>query len=117
MKKIIILGSIVLSLAGCGATLPENNLPEQQNPVPTPVVLEQGYTLEEIQSANTREKCWAIISKNVYDLTTWISEHPGGEKMILNICGKDGTSAFEKQHGGQAAVAEIVKDFKIGILK
>lgn len=117
MKKLIILGSLVLALSGCGTTMPATPVEKDQNSAPVPIVTEQSYTLEQVQSGNTREKCWTIISGNVYDLTTWISEHPGGERMILGICGKDGTAAFEKQHGGQAAVQEILKDFKIGILK
>jgi len=35
-----------------------------------------------------------IISGNVYDLTRYISIHPGGAGEIIPYCGKDGTIAF-----------------------
>jgi len=101
MKKIFLLSFFIVFVSGCGASVPT----------------ESSYPMSDVQAAHTREKCWAAIGGNVYDLTAWISEHPGGEKKILSICGTDGTDAFIKQHGSQAAVAEILKDFKIGTLK
>ncbi|MCX7589986.1 MAG: cytochrome b5 domain-containing protein, partial [Patescibacteria group bacterium] len=57
-----------------------------------------------------------VIRENVYDLTSWITKHPGGEKAILNLCGKDGTSLFEKQHGGEKIPEDALAKFKIGKL-
>ncbi|MCX7589544.1 MAG: cytochrome b5 domain-containing protein, partial [Patescibacteria group bacterium] len=63
--------------------------------------IENLYIMSDIEKHNTKESCWSVIRENVYDLTSWITKHPGGEKAILNLCGKDGTSLFEKQHGGE----------------
>ncbi|MFA5991354.1 MAG: cytochrome b5 domain-containing protein [Candidatus Doudnabacteria bacterium] len=82
-----------------------------------PVVSVKSYTLAEVQAANTSSKCWSIVSGNVYDLTSWISQHPGGQSAIISMCGKDATSAFLGQHGGQARPASELAGFKIGILK
>ena len=58
------------------------------------------YTLEEIATHKTAESCWSTVEGGVYDLTNWINKHPGGPQAILgNLCGKDGTTAFEKMHG------------------
>lgn len=78
--------------------------------------IETLYTLKEIEKHNSKESCWSIIRKDVYDLTQWISRHPGGEKVILNICGKDGTAFFEKQHGGKDKPESTLLQFKIGKL-
>lgn len=86
-------------------------------PTTQPVTTVKAYTLAEVQAANTSSKCWSIVSGNVYDLTSWISQHPGGQSAILSLCGKDGTSAFLGQHGGQARPASELAGFKIGILK
>ncbi len=117
MKKLIVVASLDVFLSGCGSKI--SPTPEVQNPQakPTPVVSEVNYSLEQIQEANTREKCWSTINGTVYDLTDWIAEHPGGEKAIVRICGKDGTVAFQGQHGDQGSVAEILNGFKIGLLK
>jgi cytochrome b involved in lipid metabolism len=60
--------------------------------------------------------CWTAIDGNVYDLTTWIPQHPGGEAAIESICGIDGTSAFHGQHDDAKRQADILATFKIGTL-
>lgn len=61
--------------------------------------------------------CLTIINGGVYDLTSWIAQHPGGEEKILSICGKDGSTLFNDQHGGQRKPENILEKFKIGSLK
>lgn len=58
--------------------------------------------------------CWSIINGGVYDLTSWMPRHPGGEEAILKLCGKDGSEAFNRQHGGAAVQAQALAGFKIG---
>jgi L-lactate dehydrogenase (cytochrome) len=41
---------------------------------------------------------WVIIHGKVYDLTQFLPEHPGGQKIIMKYAGKDATSAFEPIH-------------------
>lgn len=74
------------------------------------------YSLLEVLKHNSKESCWTVIRKGVYDLTNWLSKHPGGEKAILNICGQDGTVLFEKQHGGKDKPELTLLQFKIGEL-
>ena len=60
--------------------------------------------------------CWSSINGNVYDLTSWIPQHPGGPETILQLCGTDGSEKFNRQHGGQALQEKILAGFKIGII-
>lgn len=39
-----------------------------------------------------------IIHGKVYDLTQFLPEHPGGQKIIMKYAGKDATKAFEPIH-------------------
>jgi cytochrome b involved in lipid metabolism len=78
---------------------------------------EKYYTMEEVQKHNSRESCWTIVRGDVYDLTKWIDKHPGGDRMILNLCGKDGTQAFERKHGGEEKPEKALEQFEIGKLK
>jgi cytochrome b involved in lipid metabolism len=78
--------------------------------------VETFYSLAEVQKHNSKESCWSIVRGEVYDLTSWIANHPGGEKAILNICGKDGTKNFENKHGGKTQPEETLKKFRIGKL-
>lgn len=73
-----------------------------------------GITAGEVAMHNSGASCWATIGDNVYDLTSWIPKHPGGEQNILQLCGTDGTAKFERQHGRSSKVASVLAGFKIG---
>ena len=71
-------------------------------PTQAPEETVNGFTLAQVSERNSAAECWVVIDGGVYDLTQWIRSHPGGSGAILNLCGKDGTSSFTSQHGGQA---------------
>lgn len=75
-----------------------------------------GITLSDIAQHDSKKSCWSAVNGNVYDLTSWIPNHPGGEQAILSMCGKDGSNAYNAQHGGRAKQAAILAGFKIGVL-
>ncbi len=74
------------------------------------------YTLAELATHNKPIHCLSAINGKVYDLTAWVNKHPGGDKAILSICGKDGSAAFNGQHGGQAMQANTLAGFEVGVL-
>ncbi len=74
------------------------------------------YTMQDVQQHATAGDCWAVVSNNVYNLTAWENEHPGGAQRIIDLCGTDATQAFNKQHGGQSEPEQELADFKIGTL-
>lgn len=74
------------------------------------------FTAAEVAQHNTRASCWSSINGDVYDLTSWIPKHPGGEQAILRLCGTDGSAKFNGQHGGQAKQVAVLAGFKIGSL-
>jgi len=73
-------------------------------------------TLEEVKKHDSGTSCWSIIYGNVFDLTKWITKHPGGAGVIRAICGKDGTSAFEGQHAGEGRPANQLSNYFLGKL-
>jgi len=73
-------------------------------------------TLDEVKKHDSATSCWSIVYGNVFDLTKWISKHPGGATVIRAICGKDGTSSFEGQHAGQGKPANQLSNYFIGKL-
>lgn len=75
------------------------------------------YTAKDVAKRSTAKSCWTIINGSVYDLTTWVSRHPGGSRVITAICGKDGSKAFNGQHRGQGSPTSQLKKFRIGALK
>jgi cytochrome b involved in lipid metabolism len=76
----------------------------------------KSYTMTQVAQHNSQASCWSAINGNVYDLTTWIGQHPGGPGNILAICGIDGSAAFNGQHDSQGRPNQILATFKIGVL-
>ena len=70
----------------------------------------------QVAQNNTAAKCWSIIDGVVYDLTQWIRSHPGGAAPIEFLCGKDGTNAFNAQHGGRPSPAARLATYLLGPL-
>lgn len=58
------------------------------------------YTIAEVATHSDAVSCWTVVRDNIYDLTDWINQHPGGSEKILAMCGKDATEAFVGKHGG-----------------
>ncbi len=85
-------------------------------PAPAPQPTVKTFTSAQVTMHNNESSCYTIIEGKVYDLTSWISQHPGGERAILSICGKDGTAAYEGQHGGESRPEKILATFYIGEL-
>jgi len=89
---------------------------EEPSPSPTPEETTLGYTLAQVSQRDSAAECWVAIDGGVYDLTSWIRSHPGGSGAILNLCGKDGTSSFTSQHGGQARPTSTLDGYYIAPL-
>ena len=53
--------------------------------------------MEEISKHKTRNDCWLVIEDCVYNVTNYINEHPGRDR-ILEGAGKDATQLFKKYH-------------------
>jgi cytochrome b involved in lipid metabolism len=81
-----------------------------------PSVAPASYTMAQVSANKTAAKCWSVISGNVYDLTTWINAHPGGEGSIISLCGSDGTQDFLAMHRGQSKPESRLKAFLLGPL-
>lgn len=79
-------------------------------------VSSDGITISQISQHDSRASCWSAINGRVYDLTSWIPNHPGGERSILSLCGVDGSAGYNDQHGRRSNIAMILTGFKIGTL-
>jgi predicted heme/steroid binding protein len=57
-----------------------------------------GITLEEVAKHTSKTDCWVVVSGDVLDVTSFLSQHPGGELAILTFAGKDATEEFNMIH-------------------
>jgi cytochrome b involved in lipid metabolism len=62
-----------------------------------------GINLKELSSHNSASDCWVVFNGKVYDITNYISSHPGGISSISAACGD--SKLFENylnsQHGSK----------------
>ncbi|EIM85014.1 uncharacterized protein STEHIDRAFT_81830 [Stereum hirsutum FP-91666 SS1] len=63
---------------------------------------------------NTRESCWIIVHGNVYDVTEFLPEHPGGSKIILKYAGKDATQEYDPIHPPNAITDNLPPEKHLG---
>ncbi|HMT01155.1 MAG TPA: cytochrome b5-like heme/steroid binding domain-containing protein [Candidatus Absconditabacterales bacterium] len=76
-----------------------------------------GYSLEIVALHSGSSSCWSVIDGKVYNFTDWVGKHPGGERAILKICGKDGSMMFHEKHGAGKRMEDIFAQYLIGELK
>jgi peptidoglycan hydrolase-like protein with peptidoglycan-binding domain len=107
-KMILIPCQALPPQSGQGTTTPTTG-------TTTPVALPT-FTMAQVATHSTQNDCHSVVSGSVYNLTSWIAQHPGGASAIIGMCGKDGTASFMSQHGGQNNPVNRLAAFKIGTL-
>ncbi|XP_015258095.1 PREDICTED: fatty acid 2-hydroxylase isoform X1 [Cyprinodon variegatus] len=53
------------------------------------------FTEREVARHCTKDSCWVLLGTRVYDVTTFLRMHPGGEALIRSRAGKDLTREME----------------------
>ena len=86
----------------------------------------QTFTAAQVAEHSTKTDCWTIIDGSVYNITSYVPRHPGGDD-ILRACGKDGTSLCsegktedgqEVRSSGHSSTAKRqLESLKIGTLQ
>ena len=74
------------------------------------------FTLDEIKKHNTKKDAWTIIENKVYNISSWIPKHPGGE-IIMKAVGKDATQLFIANNHPSYVKKTILPKYYIGNLK
>lgn len=73
------------------------------------------YSKEDVQSHNKADNLWIIVDEDVYDLTKFQEEHPGGKKILQRVAGKDASKQFWKYHGPNI-LKKYQKQLQVGSL-
>ncbi|ORZ12037.1 cytochrome b5-like heme/steroid binding domain-containing protein [Lobosporangium transversale] len=64
----------------------------------------------------TRDSLYLAIAGKVYDCTSFVDEHPGGEEVMFDEAGKDATESFEDV-GHSEEARELLQKMYIGEYK
>jgi cytochrome b involved in lipid metabolism len=73
------------------------------------------YSYAEVKKHNNNKSCWIIIHNEIFDVTKFLNEHPGGEEVLLEQAGKDASEPFEDV-GHSTDAREMMKKYKVGEL-
>jgi cytochrome b involved in lipid metabolism len=119
LNKLPLILLVVLVLAVMGFFVVKNFGGKNSAPMASPLAQEQ-IAMDEVAKHADQSSCWMVVEGNVYDVTSYISQHPGGE-VILSGCGKDATNMFNSRpdngtsHSGRAR--NELSNLQIGVLK
>lgn len=72
--------------------------------------------LEEVKKHTREDDCWLVVDGDVFDVTDFLDEHPGGFDIIISNTGKDATEDFD-EIGHSKSARELLSNYKIGAYK
>ena len=74
------------------------------------------FSAEDLDHHKEAKDCWISYKGNVYDVTQFLDDHPGGDDFILQHAGKDVTEvmADPNEHDHSDAAYEMLAEFRIG---
>ncbi|GAP90695.1 putative acyl- dehydrogenase [Rosellinia necatrix] len=56
------------------------------------------FSKADVASHNKGDSLWIVVDDDVYDLTKFQDDHPGGKKILTRVAGKDASKQFWKYH-------------------
>ncbi|XP_078052494.1 cytochrome b5 [Augochlora pura] len=73
------------------------------------------FTPSEVAAHNNENDLWFVYKDGVYDITKFLKEHPGGEEILIELSGRDGTKCFD-DIGHTSEAVQLREGYKIGVL-
>ncbi|XP_050347388.1 cytochrome b5-like [Nymphalis io] len=71
------------------------------------------FSRREVAERSTKQQAMFIIYNQVYDVTKFLDDHPGGHEVLLDVIGKDATTDF-KDIGHSSDANDMMKKYHIG---
>ncbi|PKA56323.1 Cytochrome b5 isoform A [Apostasia shenzhenica] len=71
------------------------------------------YHFDEVSRHSATKDCWLIINGKVFDVTSFMEDHPGGDEVLLAATGKDASNDFEDV-GHSDSARDLMNKYHIG---
>src|SRR4051794_1813452 len=63
-----------------------------------PRTMSKTFSQSDVASHNKADSLWIVVDGDVYDVTKFQDDHPGGKKILQRVAGKDASKQFWKYH-------------------
>ena len=73
------------------------------------------YTLADVQKHTSEDDCWVVLHGEVYNVSDFLEDHPGGKKAIMLYAGKDATKEFDMLHSADI-ITRYATEYHVGSL-
>ncbi|KAK7525388.1 acyl-CoA dehydrogenase/oxidase [Phyllosticta citriasiana] len=73
------------------------------------------FSKSDVEAHSKPNDLWIIVDEDVYDLTKFQDEHPGGKKILQRVAGKDASKQFWKYHN-EGILKKFQKQLQVGSL-
>ncbi|TGZ77670.1 putative cytochrome b5 reductase [Ascodesmis nigricans] len=57
--------------------------------------METIYTLQDVGEHTSKDDLWIVVHNKVYNVSSYMDNHPGGASILQEVAGTDATAAFE----------------------
>ncbi|KAF9041278.1 oxidoreductase [Panaeolus papilionaceus] len=76
------------------------------------------YTAEDVATHTKTSSCWVSRGTKVYDVSSFLSDHPGGDDLILQYAGKDIDKVMhdKDEHDHSDSAYAMLEEYLIGRL-
>ena len=110
---LVLLSIFLFSSLTSGKTQVKKSIKE---PIKKPIKQIGGpFSKEEVAKHNKRDDCWIIVDNLIYDITSYIDEHPGGDEILKHAGGDASIGVHGPQH--PASMWDVLALYLIGDLQ
>jgi 4-hydroxysphinganine ceramide fatty acyl 2-hydroxylase len=74
------------------------------------------FTTEDVAEHNSSKNCWVTRNGKVYDVTSFLSDHPGGDDLIVKYAGQDIGDIMKdpSEHDHSDSAYDMLDEFLVG---
>ncbi|KAF8950481.1 hypothetical protein BGZ46_004491, partial [Entomortierella lignicola] len=76
----------------------------------------KSFTKADLAQHSSKTDLYVAIHGKVYDISSFIDEHPGGEEVLIDEAGRDATESFEDV-GHSEEARDILSKYYVGEFK
>ena len=119
MRQLFIIATASFWLLLLGFASSDRSLPSQVQ-APLPVASGDFRTLGEVARHKTVDDCWMAINGEVYDLSSYLPEHPSEPEIIVAWCGREASGAYRtkmKNRTHSARADRQLAEYRIATLQ